>query len=40
MCLFIILLFFGPRTVIAIWWLVQPLRWVSTAKLRSPLVAK
>jgi hypothetical protein len=30
MCLFIILLFFGPRTVIAIWWLVQPLRWDAT----------
>ncbi|HEY6423320.1 MAG TPA: hypothetical protein VIY28_08785 [Pseudonocardiaceae bacterium] len=27
MCLFLILLLFGPRTVIVIWWLVQPLRW-------------
>ena len=30
MCLFIILLFFGPRTVIVFWWLVQPLRWDAT----------
>lgn len=27
MCLFVILLFFGPRTVIALWWLLEPLRW-------------
>jgi hypothetical protein len=27
MCLFLLLLFFGPRTVIAIWWFLQPLQW-------------
>jgi hypothetical protein len=27
MCLFLILLLFGPRSVIVIWWLLQPLRW-------------
>jgi len=30
MCLFLILLAFGPRTAIAIWWLVEPLRWSAT----------
>ena len=30
MCLFIILLAFGPRTAIAIWWLVEPVRWSAT----------
>jgi hypothetical protein len=30
MCLFIILLLFGPRTVIVFWWLFQPLRWDAT----------
>jgi hypothetical protein len=27
MCLFLILLLFGPRSVIVIWWLLQPVRW-------------
>jgi hypothetical protein len=27
MCLFLLLLFFGPRSVIVIWWFIQPLRW-------------
>jgi hypothetical protein len=27
MCLFILLLAFGPRTVIVVWWLLAPLRW-------------
>ena len=27
MCLFIILLLLGPRAVIAVWWLIAPLRW-------------
>ena len=27
MCLFLLLLFFGPRTVIVIWWFIEPLRW-------------
>ena len=27
MCLFLLLLFFGPRTVIVIWWFIQPLSW-------------
>lgn len=27
MCLFLLLLLLGPRSVIVIWWLVQPLRW-------------
>jgi hypothetical protein len=30
MCLFLILLLLGPRSVIVIWWLVQPLRWDAT----------
>jgi hypothetical protein len=30
MCLFLILLLFGPRSVIVIWWLVQPVRWDAT----------
>jgi hypothetical protein len=30
MCLFLILLLFGPRSVIVIWWLLQPLRWEAT----------
>jgi hypothetical protein len=30
MCLFLILLLFGPRSVIVIWWLLQPLRWDAT----------
>ncbi|NMI01025.1 hypothetical protein [Pseudonocardia acidicola] len=30
MCLFIILLLFGPRTAIVIWWLIAPLRWSAT----------
>ena len=27
MCLFVILLFFGPRAAIALWWLFEPARW-------------
>jgi hypothetical protein len=27
MCLFIILLLLGPRAVIVVWWLIEPLRW-------------
>jgi hypothetical protein len=27
MCLFLILLLLGPRSVIVIWWLLQPVRW-------------
>ena len=27
MCLFLLLILLGPRSVIVIWWLVQPLRW-------------
>ena len=30
MCLFLILLLFGPRSVIVIWWLLQPVRWDAT----------
>jgi hypothetical protein len=30
MCLFLILLLFGPRSVIVIWWLLQPARWDAT----------
>ena len=30
MCLFLILLLFGPRSVIVVWWLLQPLRWDAT----------
>jgi hypothetical protein len=30
MCLFLILLLFGPRSVIVIWWLLQPVRWEAT----------
>jgi len=30
MCLFVILLFFGPRTAIALWWLFEPVRWSLT----------
>ena len=26
-CLFVILLFFGPRSVIVLWWLFEPARW-------------
>lgn len=26
MCLFVILLFFGPRSAIALWWIFDPLR--------------
>ena len=26
-CMFTVLLFFGPRFAIPIWWLVQPVRW-------------
>ena len=27
MCLFLSLIFFGPRTVILLWWLIEPIRW-------------
>lgn len=27
MCLFLSLLLFGPRVVILVWWLIEPLRW-------------
>ena len=27
MCLFLILLLLGPRSVILVWWLLQPMRW-------------
>jgi hypothetical protein len=27
MCLFILLLLFGPRLVIVLWWLFEPVRW-------------
>jgi hypothetical protein len=30
MCLFLLLLLFGPRSVIVIWWLLQPVRWDAT----------
>ena len=30
MCLFLILLLFGPRSVIVIWWVLQPVRWDAT----------
>jgi hypothetical protein len=30
MCLFLILLLLGPRSVIVIWWLLQPVRWDAT----------
>jgi hypothetical protein len=30
MCLFLSLLLFGPRVVIAIWWLIEPARWSAT----------
>ncbi|ACV80326.1 hypothetical protein Namu_4034 [Nakamurella multipartita DSM 44233] len=30
MCLFVILLFFGPRAGIVLWWLFEPLRWDTT----------
>ena len=30
MCLFLILLLFGPRSVIVVWWLLQPVRWDAT----------
>ena len=30
MCLFLILLLLGPRSVIVIWWVLQPLRWDAT----------
>jgi hypothetical protein len=29
MCLFLILLLFGPRSVIVIWWLLDPVRWAA-----------
>jgi hypothetical protein len=29
MCLFLILLLFGPRSVIVIWWLLEPVRWAA-----------
>jgi hypothetical protein len=30
MCLFLSLLLFGPRMVIILWWLLEPLRWSAT----------
>jgi hypothetical protein len=27
MCLFLTLLFLGPRAAILLWWLIEPLRW-------------
>lgn len=30
MCLFAVLLLFGPRTAIALWWIFEPLRWDTT----------
>ena len=30
MCLFVVLLFFGPRSAIALWWLFDSFRWDAT----------
>ena len=30
MCLFLSLIFLGPRTVILLWWLIEPVRWSVT----------
>ena len=30
MCLFLSLVFFGPRMVILLWWLIEPIRWSAT----------
>jgi hypothetical protein len=30
MCFFLSLLLFGPRVVIVLWWLLEPLRWSTT----------
>ncbi len=30
MCLFLSLIFLGPRTVILLWWLIEPIRWSVT----------
>jgi hypothetical protein len=30
MCVFVVLLFFGPRSAIVLWWLVDSVRWEAT----------
>ena len=30
MCLFLSLIFLGPRSVILLWWLFEPIRWSAT----------